>query len=191
MQYEVEQKHRITIASETDIGIVLASYGATLGEPAHQSDQYFAHPSRDFATTDEALRIRTEGERSFITYKGPKVDQTTKTRLEIDLPLDSSDADGKKMEKLLKAIGFSSVATVHKTRRSFSIEYSGKKVKGALDLVDKLGAFVELELMADEAELDEAKRIISELAKKLDLGPTLRRSYLEMQLDHPHIRPTK
>ena len=44
-------------------------------------------PCRDFAQTDEALRIRTVGDTSFVTYKGPKLDATTKTRRELELPL--------------------------------------------------------------------------------------------------------
>src|SRR4029079_17138635 len=86
VQFEVEQKHRVD-----DTGALtdrLAALGVAIGPPAVQVDQYFAHPCRDFASTDEALRIRTTGGASFVTYKGPKVDKTTKTRREIELPLD-------------------------------------------------------------------------------------------------------
>jgi adenylate cyclase class 2 len=191
MQYEVEQKHRIDIVEGVDIGILLASYGATLGEPTGQIDQYYAHPCRDFAQTDEALRIRSENGKSFITYKGPKIDSKTKTRREIELPLDASDTDGKNFRDLLQAVGFTPVATVSKIRRSFTIHFSGRDVTGAYDIVDKLGVFVELELNVDESELDEAKRIIGELADKLGLGPSIRTSYLEMLLNYPWMRPTK
>jgi adenylate cyclase class 2 len=183
MQYEVEQKHRIDSASGTDIGILLAGYGTTLGEPVYQSDQYFTHPTRDFAKTDEALRIRTEGDRSFVTYKGPKIDQTTKTRRELELPLHASDSEGRKMAELFQAIGFTPLATVEKNRRPFKIEYAGKTVSGAYDIVHMLGMFVELELIVDETQLEDAKRTIRELALKLDLGPNVRRSYLEMLLE--------
>ena len=57
-------------------------------------------------------------------------------------------------------------------------------VEGALDDVDGVGTYVELELMADEPGLDEAKRVVSTLAAELDLGPTERRSYLEMMLEN-------
>jgi adenylate cyclase, class 2 len=190
MQYEVEQKHRFD-GSESDLVIRLAGHGATLGEPKSQSDHYFAHPCRDFAQTDEALRIRTEDGKCFVTYKGPKIDQTTKTRRELELPLDESDIGGKEFAELLQAIGFSPVATIKKDRRPFAIQYAGHDVHGALDNVDKVGAFVELELMADETDLDDAKRVVSELAQKLELGPSIRRSYLELLLDQPRMRPTK
>ena len=61
--------------------------GATIEPPVVQVDQYFAHPARDFAQTDEALRLRRVGKQNFITYKGSKIDATTKTRREIELPL--------------------------------------------------------------------------------------------------------
>ncbi len=79
---------------------------------------------------------------------------------------------------------------VSKARRPFQIHYAGHEIEGAYDIVGGLGVFVELELIADEAGLEEAKRVISELALKLDLGPSITRSYLEMLLD-PKLRPTK
>ncbi len=191
MHYEVEQKHRVDSSDADGLENRLAGYGAMLGEPVDQTDQYFAHPARDFAHTDEALRIRTEGEKSFVTYKGPKIDTTTKTRQEIELPLDPSDADGTKFGELLQVLGFSPVATVLKTRRPFTVHYKGRDVKGALDLVDTLGVFVELELMADESEVEDAKRVIAELADRMNLGASVRRSYLELLLDRPRMRPTK
>src|SRR5215207_9127578 len=157
MHYEVEQKHRVDITDGVGLALRLAGYGAKLGEPVDQSDQYFAHPSRDFAQTDEALRIRTESDKCFVTYKGPKVDKKTKTRQEIELPLGSANTNGKKFGELLQAIGFSPVATVLKIRRPFQIHYAECDVEGAYDIVDRVGAFVELELKADEASLEEAK----------------------------------
>ena len=59
-------------------------------------------------------------------------------------------------------------------------------MEGALDEVDGVGSFVELELQADDAGLDAAKQKISKLAAELHLGPSERRSYLEMLLtQHP------
>ena len=182
MYYEVEQKHRVD--EGWDLAIRLAAYGAKLGEPMYQSDQYFAHPCRDFAQTDEALRIRTAGGRSFVTYKGPKVDKKTKTRREVELPLDSAE----QFAELLQALGFSPVATVQKERRPFTVHFAGRDIDGAYDIVSDLGVFVELELKTDEAGLDDAKRTIAELANKLDLGPSVRSSYLEMLLEQRQRR---
>lgn len=180
--YEVEQKHLVT-----DIRVLeerLAERGIVIGPSVAQSDQYFAHPSRDFSQTDEALRIRTVGKQSYVTFKGPKLDTATKTRRELELPLDVSDADGSKFAELLQLLGFKPVAVVCKQRRKFEIQTAGRRVDGALDNVEHVGTFIELELTSDEHGLDKANRIISNLAIELELGPSERSSYLEMLLDN-------
>ncbi|MGD9636976.1 MAG: class IV adenylate cyclase [Pirellulales bacterium] len=177
MQFEVEQKHRVEDAATLEVR--LAELGATWGEPLQQADEYFAHPARDFAATDEALRIRTVGDRSFVTYKGPKLDATTKTRRELELPLAASHAE---FAELLAALGFRPVMTVHKTRHPFELTHAGQTVHGAWDEIDGLGTFVELELAAHDATLAAAKQCIASLAAQLGLGPTERRSYLELLL---------
>ena len=176
MHFEVEQKHRVDDAAALESR--LAELGAAWGAPIAQSDEYFAHPARDFAQTDEALRIRTVGDASDVTYKAPKLDATTKTRRELELPL----VDGGKFAELLGALGFESVATVRKTRRPFTICRNGRKVDGAWDEVEMVGTFVELELTTDESGLSGAQRVISGLAAELGLSASERRSYLELQL---------
>ncbi len=182
MNFEVEQKHRVEIDNGWSLATRLAARGGTLGEPEVQLDQYFNHPCRDFGHTDEALRIRTVGSQSFITYKGPKLDIASKTRRELELPLDSSDSEGAQFAELLRSLGFVTVAVVTKERRPFRIIYGGREVQGAYDVVGELGMFVELELIADEPGLEDAKRIIASLAKELELGPSVRESYLELLL---------
>jgi adenylate cyclase class 2 len=181
MQYEVEQKHLVVDAAA--LKAQLAARVVALHPPVLQSDQYFAHPARDFAKTDEAFRIRTTGGKSFIAYKGPKLDAATKTRRELELPLHPDDADGMKFAELLIALGFQPVATVRKQRSSFKIDRGDQCVEGALDEVDAVGTFVELELRASDQNLEEAKRVIRELAHELHLGPSERRSYLELLLE--------
>ncbi len=180
MHIEVEQKHRVDDASA--LIAELQRRGIVLGEAIHQADEYFAHPSRDFAKTDEALRIRTVGDASFVTYKGPKLDATTKTRRELELPLASSDGDGSQFAELLSALGFTPVATVRKRRRIFHVSHQSHDVEGALDEVDGVGTFAELELTADDASFGTAKDVIVSLAADLQLGPSERRSYLELLL---------
>ena len=74
-----------------------------------QRDRYFNHPSRDFAQTDEALRIRTQGRETRITYKGPIVDSQTKTRREIEIPVGAHDGDDEKLAQVLVLLGFREV----------------------------------------------------------------------------------
>jgi adenylate cyclase, class 2 len=180
--FEVEQKHRVD--DERSLLERLAERGVEIGPPIEQSDRYFAHPCRDFSQTDEALRIRTMGDKSFVTFKGPRIDKTTKTRKEIELPLDAGDADGAKFSELLHELGFRPVAVVRKRRRKFHLTEKGRRLEGALDEVDGVGKYVELELMSEQSGLDEAKQVISAVASELRLGPVERRSYLEMMLEN-------
>ena len=169
MNYEVEQKHRVDdVAALTAL---LAQRRVQLEPAIAQSDQYFAHPARDFVKTDEALRIRTSDRKSFVTYKGPKLDVVTKTRRELELPLNEQDADGSQFAELLAALGFRPVATVRKQRRIFRIDHAGRHVEGSIDEVDGVGTFVELELISDDANLEAAKQVIRELAAELNSGP--------------------
>lgn len=180
--YEVEQKHLVA-----DVRVLeerLAERGVEIGPSIEQLDRYFAHPCRDFSQTDEALRIRTVGDCSFVTFKGPKLDTTTKTRRELELPLAESDTDGSRFAELLQLLGFRPVAVVRKCRRKFEIVSHDCRVEGALDQVENVGTYAELELTADEAGIDNAKHLISKLATELELGPSERRSYLEMLLEN-------
>jgi adenylate cyclase class 2 len=117
-----------------------------------------------------------------VTYKGPKLDSATKTRRELELPLGSSEGNGTRFAELLEALGFQPVAVVRKQRRPFQIEWQGREVEGALDDVEGIGSFVELELQSDERDLDAARAVISALASELKLGLSERRSYLELLL---------
>jgi adenylate cyclase class 2 len=179
MNFEVEQKHRV--ADPDAVLRTLAEHGATLGAAIEQADTYFAHPCRDFAQTDEALRIRVVGGECLVTYKGPKLDATTKTRREIELPITGNERD---WTELFTSLGFQPVSVVRKTRKAFEISHEGKVVHGAWDEVAGVGTFVELELSAAQVSLDSARSTIISIANELLLGPSERRSYLEMLLEH-------
>ena len=83
--YEVEQKY--PLADVAPVEAALARLGATWHATVEQVDRYFNHPCRDFAATDEALRLRRTGAALAITWKGPRLDATAKTRRELELPL--------------------------------------------------------------------------------------------------------
>lgn len=182
MLYEVENKFPI---ADPDRAIrAMSRLGAEFRLPVEQCDAYFAHPARDFATTDEALRIRRSGGVAWITYKGPKIDATTKTRRELDLPLAAGTAEG--FAELLAALGFRPVAEVRKLRTPGTLLWREQAVTVAVDRVEGLGTFVELEIAADEAQLDRARDCLGDLATALSLGPPERRGYLDLLLRPPN-----
>jgi adenylate cyclase, class 2 len=180
LNYEVEQKFPLRNVAEVEQK--LGELGATAHGAVKQSDRYYAHPSRDFSATDEALRIRRVGDLNFITYKGPKVDQTTKTRRELEIRLPPGSEGDVGFSTLLEAVGFRPVADVKKVRRRLDVPWRGRHVEAALDQVDEVGTFLELELRADESGLDAARELVTSLAKELGLSTSERRSYLELLL---------
>lgn len=155
---------------------------AELGPAQTEADLYFRHPARDFATTDEALRIRRKGADNSITYKGPKIDATTKTRREVDLPLPPGEATAKAWTDLLRLLDFTPVAEVRKTRRKARVAWRGRTVEVSLDEVEGLGTFVELELVVERDALDAARECVRTLSGELGLEHGERRSYLELLL---------
>jgi adenylate cyclase class 2 len=139
-----------------------------------QRDTYYRHPGRDFAMTDEALRIREEEGRSFITYKGPKLDDQTKTREELEVPL----VDPKDLGALLLRLGFEPVAVVEKLRRGYlmgTLEVTVDEVKG-------LGYFLEVEARECQ-DLEEGKARVLDILQRLGLDRLERKSYLELLLE--------
>jgi adenylate cyclase class 2 len=180
MQYEVENKFRVQDVEP--VAQRLARYGARFDAPIEQTDQYFAHPVRDFAETDEALRLRRIGDQNLVTYKGPKIDQATKTRQELELPLAAGRDFAPAYRQLLEALGFRAVAEVRKRRRAGHFTWHDWPVTAALDEVQGLGQFVELELQSDAESLREAQARLIELAAELGLAERERRSYLELVL---------
>jgi adenylate cyclase class 2 len=104
VSYEVEQK--FPVAELAAVQERLVALGAQLQAEREDRDLYFAHPARDFARTDEALRIRRVGTSNFITYKGPKIDPATKTRREIELDLPPGETAAAQWTELLEYLGF-------------------------------------------------------------------------------------
>ena len=142
----------------------------------------FCPSARDFAHTDEALRIRRVDQKNYVTYKGPKIDRTTKTRQEIEIDLPPGEQGFAEFAALLAALGFRPVADVRKRRRTVALDWQQQQVEAALDRVEGVGTFVELEIMADDAGLDAARASLAELAARLGLQDSQRRSYLELLL---------
>jgi adenylate cyclase, class 2 len=192
--YEVEQKY--PLADVAAVEAALARLGATWHGTAEQVDRYFNHPCRDFAVTDEALRLRRTDAALAITWKGPRLDATAKTRREIELPLAEAAvpaaalAEGgvaatlDRWTELLEALGFRQVRQVAKQRRLATVAWHGAAIDVALDRVTGLGTFVELELQADAAGIADAATRIESLARELGCTAAERRSYLEMLIQH-------
>lgn len=180
MLLEIEQKFPVDDLQR--LRHLLTELGATFSPWIEQLDVYFAHPSRNFKETDEALRIRRVGEQNFVTYKGPKLDSQTKTRREIELALTPGEEGYVPFAELLEVLGFQRVFEVRKRRMPGQLDWQGQVVHLALDEVADLGQFLELEQVADETHLPAAKACLADLAARLELSGSERRGYLDLLL---------
>jgi adenylate cyclase class 2 len=160
----------------------LAAWGTVAEPPCTNSDHYFNAPDRDFAATDEALRLRRIGARNRITYKGPKHKVAAKVRTEIEVPLADGDSPAEDFMRLLNHLGYQPVAVVRKDRRSYHLQREGYDVEICLDEVQGLGRFAEVEILAPEEQLAKAQAVLEQVASALGLDGAERRSYLELLL---------
>jgi adenylate cyclase class 2 len=182
MWFEVEQKFHA--GSHDEVAARLAALRATAGPEVGQEDAYLGHPSRDFAATNEAFRIRRVGDANAITYKGPKRQGPTKTREELEVPFADGPEALEMMRRLFEVLGFRPVHVVRKRRTPYRLTARGRPVEVALDDVEGLGTFVEVETIADgEDDLPEAQGAVTELAAALGLTEVEPRSYLRMALE--------
>ncbi|AAM02084.1 class IV adenylate cyclase [Methanopyrus kandleri] len=177
--YEVEVK--VKLKNPEDVRKRLEELGEKV-RTVRQRDLYYQHPCRDFAETDEALRLRCSDDKVALTYKGPKVGRE-KSRVELEVVVD----DFETTDAILRHLGFEPLehAEVKKLRTVYTLEVNGEKVVAALDEVEGLGTFLELECKADdESEVDEKEKLLVSILEELRVeGKRVRHSYLEMLLD--------
>lgn len=178
--YEVELKFPLIDAEPVLRELDLC--GASETRSVEQSDLYFNHPARDFADSDEALRIRSVGDEHWVTYKGPVVDKQTKTRREIEVSLAGADAC-RQFAEMLRLLGFRPVREVRKRRRLLELAWQDRRVEVAFDQVAGLGGFLEIETLADESTRSAAVAAILALAARLRLTEPERKSYLALLLE--------
>jgi adenylate cyclase class 2 len=178
---EVEMK--FPVADFAPLRQQLADWGAVAKETRSDSDCYYNAPDRDFAKTDEALRVRSIGCRNFVTYKGPKRDKQTKTRTELEVPLGDGSETARQFGQILQHLGYRFVAQVRKQRTIYDLDRDGFHLEICLDNVGEVGQFAELEIIAPEEQIEPAKAVLRDVAAGLKLTTSERRSYLEMLLE--------
>ena len=168
---EVEVKVK---ADHEKVLSILKKIGAIKVKVEEQSDTYFAAPHRDFAKTDEVLRIRALEGQNILTYKGPKLDRVSKTREELETPVEGISA-----KKVLIALGFSEAGIVSKRREVFEVG----EIIVCLDAVENLGQFLEVEIITkNEKHIETSRQKLFEFLKQFGFEEkdSIRKSYLEM-----------
>lgn len=181
-EFEVELKFPLPRGRD-EVLADLRLRGAQLRETVRQVDVYFAHPQRDFATTDEALRLRSVGDENYLTYKGPLLDEHSKTRQEIEIPFSAGPRVADQMWALLRAVGFRDVRKVTKDRSELELNWEGRPFHISLDAVEGLGEYLEIETIASGGSWQAARDAALRLAESLGLTESERRSYLQLLLE--------
>ncbi len=160
----------------------LAEWHAQAKSPLDEADHYFNAPDRDFARTDEALRLRRIGPMNIATYKVPKEPGPTKTRTEIEVPLQPGAETAETFCRFLTHLGYRAVAVVRKRRVPYSLQRDGFDLEVCLDDVVGLGLFAEVEIVTPESEKERAQAVLQRVAGEMGLQNSERRSYLELLL---------
>ncbi|NJE10297.1 class IV adenylate cyclase [Thermococcus sp. MAR1] len=150
---EVEVKFRVDFNS---IREKIESLGATFIREEMQEDVYLSVP------LPELLRVRkiSNLNRSFLTYKRIADPGRNEEFDEIEVEV----SDFEKTLQILKRLGFKEDVWVRKRR----LVYRLGDVTFELNDVEGLGAFLDIEVIADDVE--EAKRKIWEVAKRIGLS---------------------
>ncbi len=193
--FEVEIK--VQIQDLEELRDIIRYNGGSYKISLLHEDLYFNMPKelRDFKNTDEAIRLRKSEEfdkndddilltsNCYLTYKGKKIDSTTKTRQEIEVMIDNFD----NMKDILKVLGFQEVLTIQKERELYNFLYQDEKIEILLDHIPLLNQyFMELEIVVSSPqEIDDARGILFKLLDRFNINKdnSITKSYLELILE--------
>ncbi|MCX4364311.1 MAG: class IV adenylate cyclase [Bacilli bacterium] len=164
---ETEIRIKLSDIEYKNLKLVLDNNGKFLKE-IHQKDTYYSPKFRDFLAHEypyEWLRIGQRGNQIIVNYKhwypeGAKINtHCDEYEVEID--------DATNMDKIFKVLDLEEIAVVDKNRITYSYL---EKYEIALDTVENLGYFVEIEVKKYEQEpLEEYERLLK-TAKDLHLN---------------------
>jgi adenylate cyclase class 2 len=150
----IEREIKLAFASVDEARAALGAAGAELKTARRlQDDVLYDTGSRDLYAKRSALRLRRDGDRAIVTFKGPAEAGPMKMREEIETGVDDGDA----IAAMFDALGYRKWFRYQKYRE----EYRAAGVVAAIDETPA-GVFVEIE--GDE-------RGILELAAKIGREP--------------------
>ena len=180
----IEVEVKVSVENTETVENLLLQKGLHKGKFVKECDFYFDNLKNDIRNGDQALRIRSCEDFStgkiiaFMTHKGPKMDQISMTRPEVELEITDANVG----IQLITSLGYTKQYPVIKCRQYFHKE----QMTVCLDQVDKLGDFLEVEMIVEKEE--EKANALNEILEFLqELGYSkehlLRKSYLSMLQD--------
>ncbi|MCP2259841.1 adenylate cyclase, class 2 [Streptoalloteichus tenebrarius] len=180
---EVERKRELADPAGVTARLVAAGYHES--GTSVEVDTYYSRPDRDFLATVECLRVRRRDGFAEITYKPASTKDThsaadiiAKRETNVVLAEQATAAN-----TLLDTLGMVRLCQVDKTRTTYR-HPDNETITVVIDLIVGVGAFVEVEVMADD--LAEATSRLAEVERQLDLAdrPVVRLPYRDLVLQH-------
>lgn len=161
---EIEIKLSITESQFLDLQKKMEKEAEFI-KKVNQKDTYFSPAQEDyFISKDKCLRIREDKNINKLNYKQiffGETDLETYIK-EIEVSVD----DVKKMEDILQCLQIKKVLVVDKKRIEFRYK---KNYLVALDNIENLGCYIELEFNGRNTSIAEANRKLYTLAEELNL----------------------
>ena len=159
----MEIEIRAKISNTKNIQNLLSQIGAKLVKEVSQIDRYYGaiclYKKLGYTFL---LRVRYQGKKAFLTYKGAKQKKAGVWE-EYEFPI----TEPSQMENMLSEMGLDLVIEVHKHR----LEYTLNNFAICIDEIKGLGTFVEVELQtSDKTSTTQAKAKIQDLLTKLNIN---------------------
>lgn len=134
-----------------------------------QKDEYFTSKFEDFTKEKypyKWLSIRERGEKKILNYKHfyPEKEEIHLYCDEYEVNVDNVE----RMKKILNELNIIPFALIHKIRNTYM--YKNDKYEIALDKVENLGYFIEMEVKKIEMDIEEERKLLDAEAKKLNLN---------------------
>jgi adenylate cyclase class 2 len=134
---------------------------------SHQTDEYFTPAHRNFVKPKspfEWLSIRRRGDKTILNYKHWHP-ENAEVRTHCD-EFETEIKDPDQLNRLFSILDFKKLVTVEKDRETYMYN---DEFEIALDTVKGLGNFIEIESIKDFGGVEETRKKIFEVAKKLGI----------------------
>ncbi|MFH9574238.1 class IV adenylate cyclase [Streptomyces sp. NPDC017454] len=166
---EVERKRQLSDGGARLTGLLVVE-GWVAADPVVEVDTYYSRPDVDFMETVECLRVRRRGVFAEVTYKPPSTAAThgaggVVSKRETNVLL-AGAGQAEAADSLLGALGMRLLVQVEKHRTAYR-HPRWADVTVAVDRLAGVGAFVETEVLSDDALM--AAATVANVEHDLDL----------------------
>lgn len=165
---EIEQKYYCD--NHKNLLDLIKKNGFKKKNECYESDEYFTDIDSVYIKNRTCLRIRNiDNEKLELTFKGKSKQLTNNyAKIENNITLDIQDYDS--IVGLLYSLGYFSYSVVNKKRLTYTRQDNDYEYNIMVDTIDKIGDFVEFELLyyKDEKDLSFLQNKLNEFVKQFE-----------------------